>query len=288
MSFTVTERPDGSTNRSIEDSGKSGQRTLQRVFDVIGPATADEIEYELAFGVPRVGDPYGAYLSLWCRSVNTQRVSPILCRVTASYKGNSGTEEQEDNPLLQPADISFSTLTSEEAIDEDINGNPIATVNGEPLSGLTMPISDLACTITRNLAAFNPSSIYLYTNKTNSSSFLGFPSGTLRIADIQARSVFSDSFAYWVVSVTIHARKPLRTTDDRAWWKRLRHEGFYIDDGSGNIIRAVDADGQPVTSPVPIILDGVNDGEEETDKSVAYWAEFQVFDEIDFNSLGIL
>lgn len=287
MTFVVTEKPSGSTASSIDDSGKTGERTLQRVFQVTGPVTANDIEFELAPGVPRKGQAYGSFLSLWCRNVSVSRVSPILAEVTASYKGNAGTDESEDNPLLQPADISFSTLTSEEAIDEDINGDPVATVNGEPLSGLTMPISDLACTITRNLPSFSPSSIYTYMNKVNSDTFFGFPAGTLRIADINARSVFSNDFGYWVVSVTFHARKPWRTTDAKAWWKRVRHEGFYIDDGSGNIIRAVDAEGQPVTSPVPIQL-GANEGEEETDKSVAHWKEFEVFNTTAFSGLNLL
>lgn len=295
MSYEVTERKlDDAMQSSISDSGRTGERTITRVFDVTGPVSARTGEYELAFGVPRRGEVHPQFLFCWCRQVSSRRVSPILTEVTCTYKGSAGEDEAANNPLLQPAEIRFGTITSEEAIDEDVNGNPISTFNGEPIMGVTKPFSDLSIQIKKNIAAFAPLSFYGYIDRVNSDTFLTMPAGTLRIASIAADPVYTEDFAYWTVTVGIQARKPIRSTVDRAWWKRLRHEGYYVidPDNTDQLVHAA-KEGQNVRSPVPIKynpddLSDADNGKEETDTEVGHWIEFEIFEQVSFSSMGII
>lgn len=285
MTFDVQESWDGQTlSTSLEASGLRGSATKNRAFTVVASqAGATTLQVVGAPGIPRLRDPYPSNFFLRCRGHTVTQRGPLLFDVIAMYQSNTPDPNNADNPLLLPAEIEFEDISSEEETDEDIDGNPIATVNGEPLSGVTMPLTDIGWTVTRNLPTFNGFAVGAYTNKVNSAPFLGWPAGTVRIAGIRARTVYTEDFEYMTVSVRFHGRIALRTTNDKAWYRRVRHEGFYVKVGS-DIVRAVDANNEPVTSPVPIKLDGT----EEADKSVAYWREFQVMGLVDFNQMNLL
>jgi hypothetical protein len=160
------------------------------------------------------------------------------------------------------------------------------TACGEPVMGITRPISDLGIRLQKNFASFDPASFYTFIDCVNSDTFIGFPPGTLRIANIGADEQFytdenGNSIPFWSVQVEIHARKPYRTTPDKAWWKRYRHEGFYVKSGSQNV-RAVDGNKEPVSQPVQ--LD--EDGNKLADQTQSTWVQRQVFAPVSFASMG--
>lgn len=287
MSFSVVEQYQGANLTSqLDDNGITGNASVTRVFNVVPDTpTFDVLDVSAATGIPRNGDIHPSNFALVCRSKNVRQVHPGYFEVECTYTAKTSEPEDEaaGNPLEEPAVIEVSAITSEEPIDEDVNGDPIATVNGEPIVGLTMAVTDMAVKVTRNLPTFNIWSIAAYTNKVNSTTFLGSPAGTVRIMDIQASSELSDEFEYWKVSVTFHIRRGLRTTDAKAWYKRVKHEGYYVKVGS-DVKRATDSDGNPVVSPVPL----KSDGTEETDKSLASFLEFQVYESVDFNAMNLL
>ena len=245
--------------------------------------------------------PY--FRQLRCTGIDISRQGPLHFDVTADYASQPYKEGNEDDPaqspVTQPTIISYFTITSEEPIEDDIENKAIATVNGEPIEGITRPISDLGVRLQKNFTTFDPASFYLFIDCVNSDTFLGFPPGTLRIANISADEQFyvdqdDNETPYWSVSVEIHARKPYGVPAEKAWYKRARHEGYWVlyDDpfGSGELIgpaRAVDEQGNP--SPKPVLLD--DDGTalpipEDSMSIEAKYLLFPVFEQVNFSSMG--
>lgn len=282
--YSVIEQFSGDTAGSRSDDGKTGSSDAQRVFNVVSlNGSGSSVGAKLAPGIPRIGFAHPDNFYLRCRSVDCNRRSPIMYEVTANYFAD--TQDPENSPLNEPPKITFSTITSDEEIDEDIDGNPLVTVNGEPYEGITMSVEDLSMTITRNLPTFNPTSIYTYVNKVNSAQFFNFPAGTVRCVDINASQATAEqNFEYWVASVTFQMREPLRVPPQKAWWKRVLHQGYIVKDRDGNPVTASTINGQDVTKPILL----KDDGTPETDPEQGTWRTFQIYGTADFNQMNLL
>lgn len=259
----------------------TGSAEFTEPWTVASTSPSNALLVKLFAPIPRKGNTHPDDSSLRVRTVAVTQVSPIYFEVEVTYFASS---ELGEDPLNEPAKISITTISSTEEIDEDINGDALQTVNGEPLVGATEVIPDLAITVQRNLPSFDPFSVYEYVNKVNSDSFLGFPPGTVKITDIRANNVITDDYDFWSASVTFQAREPIRTTAEKSWWKRLKHQGLKIKDSEGNIVTAIDDNQVEVTSPVSIKLDGT----EETDKTKAHFKEFETVGKIAFAGLNLL
>jgi hypothetical protein len=248
--------------------------------------------------VPADKSPHPYFHGLRCNNVSVQRRGALHFEVSVSYESPPYKEPdengQEQGPLAQPTQINYFSITSEEAIEDDRTGKPIVTKNGEPIEGLTRPISDLGIRLQKNFASFDPATFYLYSDCVNSDTFLGFPPGTLRIASIQADEQFytdeeGNEIVYFNIQVEIHARKPYQVPAAKSWYKRVRHEGYYVkESGSTNrAVRAIDKEGMPVSKPVlldeegfqlPIPADALS--------LTANYLLFEVFEQISFASMG--
>jgi hypothetical protein len=121
-------------------------------------------------------------------------------------------------------------------------------------------------------------------NKVNSTAWYGLPAGTVKISDIQARSVFSEDFAYWDVSISFQVRRGFGSvTDANAWYYRTAHQGYLVNN-AGDIVYAKDDDGNTVAQPVMLNLTtGV-----QLAAGVGAYIEFEVLESIDFNTLNLL
>jgi hypothetical protein len=299
MSWDVKESWQGDqTGVTVSDNGNQGTTDVTRVFT----AVADQAGYRtidalLAPGVPRKNDPYPTNFALRARRFSVVNEGPLYFIITVSYTANvSDPNDESQNPLSMPAEIEFSDVTQEVEIDEALevnpprplvgDGYPIETINGEPIRGVTQPFTDLTFTIQRNLPTFDPSSISEYTNKVNSTPFLGCPAGTVRIMGIKANSVFSEDFAYWNVSITFQVRRGRGPVpDERAWWFRTAHQGYMVRTTSNGPIDVVKTPGK-VTTPQPVMIDlatGI-----QLPAGEGAFIEFRVLDEIDFNELDLL
>jgi len=278
---------DGSTQAATDGTGSS---SASRKFTVTvnNLPTADSSLTVLGHpSVPKVNSSHPTHLYFRCEGVDATRVSPILFEVVASY--STETADPEDNPLNEPPDITFSSTSVDGPVDEDIDGDPIQTINGEPIHGVTMPFADMEANITKNILTFNPVSIYVYTNAVNSTTFMGFPPGVVRCSKVSAKQVITEQLSYWTVSVTVQFRKPVNTTDEKSWWKRVRHEGLKVkvvdpDSGLDTYPPVLDENGKEITKPVMIKL---SDGTAETDKDVGHWIEFEVHRQQDLNGMGL-
>lgn len=201
------------------------------------------------------------------------------------YRGEVGPSGIDSSPLDLPVSVVWRGSTTDEAIDEDWNGKPIVTANNEPIDGLTERLTDDVVTIQKSYLTVNRYALRAYRRAVNSDTFLGWPPGTARIIDDQAVAVFvSGIIRYWDVTVSIQFREPFRTTPDKAWYKRVRHEGFLVRDNPGDPPHiAWDGNKTPVTSKVLL----KENGTEETDPAAAHWLQFQTLGSLPFNALGL-
>ena len=86
------------------------------------------------------------------------------------------------------------------------------------------------------------------------------------------------------MTASIRFRYPFNTTPEKAWYARVRHEGFYEKLSDGRIVRAIDDNGEPTTKPVLLKEDGTR----ETVSENAYWLEFKRYQPLPYNVLGLL
>ena len=291
------------TSASASDNFRKFQIKLQRAYQCV--TSPDETESGVYNGtdlqgnqLPQLGARFGLdYPFAYADNISIERTSPILFIVTVDYTGElgPGDSNNENNPLFAPPRIDWDDVESEQEIDEDFDGNPIQTINGEPIEGVKALIPDQTVAIKRNMLLFNPYVQARYRRAVNSDIFLGWPPGTAKLMKLSASNVPNDQGGYWEVSAQIQFRYPYRTTPEKAWYSRVRHEGYYerveaIGPGSPTrIVRAVDANKEPVTKPVLLNargfrIPGVEPGEVQT----AHWLEFKLYDSLPYSALGLL
>lgn len=295
----------GNAADSAQDaSGKNGQRSDRLNYTVVplDPSLydANKVLAKLAasYGF-RCGNlhPYDNGLTL--RSVRVNRLGPAFYSLETSSQSaasaGGGGATPGSSPLDDIPEVETSFAGSEAELDQDINGNPIVTKNGEPLLGVQDEINELVITVSRNLPAWD----YLLANQymgsgktppaTNADTFLGFAPGAARLKGLSAKSVASDGFLYFRATAIVQFRAAAPgSTVAKAWWQRIRHEGYIVRDAAGDARakwhHAYDGAETKnlVTSPVQLKLDGT----QETDPALAHWLEFQTSPSLDYAALG--
>tara|TARA_R110002167_G_scaffold129176_1_gene311940 strand:- start:2896 stop:3819 length:924 start_codon:yes stop_codon:yes gene_type:complete len=275
--------------------GRKRTITVTEVWQVIVEPD-DFIEAALlANDLPQIRDIYvkgnQVYPHIRVTKQDPSQISPILFHVQITYEGELGPDDN-NNPLDDPPDLSWGKTETDEALDEDFNGTAIVTANGEPIEGVTMKVSDLLLTIKRNYAFINLPVTYTYLHSVNSDIFAGFAPGLARLTQFSATEVYAEEYGgYWEVTAGIQFRYPFNTTPERAWWARVRNEGYYVrrreDDA---IIRAFDAGNkEPTTRPVLLDTEGYAlEIPEPPTAPEAVWLEFQRYAELPYASLGLL
>lgn len=211
--------------------------------------------------------------------VDPVRVSPIQFTTTVTYTTASGG----GNPLNEPAIVSWRTIKEMGEIDEDINGKPLVTANGEKIKGITRPFSNLAAVIKKNVATFNQQNFSAYIDHVDTSGILGSQVGTAILDDVSADQVVG-AFTYFQMTSVIIFREPIRTTAAKAWFARVLHEGYNVKNDDGNIVRATDENGEFESSPVRL----KSDGKRETAADAAHYLEFELLPTANLTTAGIL
>lgn len=268
------------------DGGRKYKATIKEAYQVVCDATDTLRDVSNGTGFPKLNDLYPGSVQIRVTSVSPRQVSPIFWIVEITYEGNFGPQGITESPLNEPPIIKWGKIESDEPIDEDRDGKPIVTVNNEPIEGVTKKISDLTVQIQRNFAAINLPATYKYLNSVNSDNFLGFSPGVVRLTEFGAGEVFAESIGgYWQVNAGFQVRWPYRTTAQKAWYARVRHEGFLEKNTEGKIVPAMDDDNlQQVTKPVLLKLDGTR----ERNRDNAVWLEFPLYDPLPYSLLGLL
>lgn len=212
--------------------------------------------------------------------------------VTAEYASAPYSQSDNNHPLNQPTLISYGSVTSEEAIDEDWNGLPIATKVGERFQNVTRQFTDQTIQLKKNVIDYDPSAFDMFRDAVNSDSYLTFPPGRLKVMTITADEQYYEGVPYWTVTANLQDRKPYRLTNYKAWWKRIRHEGFYQAvpnrAADGAPARCLDYFKQPATTPQPLDANGVQIAlrPDNTPASDVVWLEFQLYPYVPFAAMG--
>jgi len=246
--------------------------------------------------LPAYGARHASGEDSFLKTKTAEPVGPISWIVTLNYEG-----KRFDSTV----DIEWSDSTSTEPIDRDYAGVAIVTANYEQVEGLTMEISDPVAVIRRRFFTFDSYVLAAYRHATNSDTFLGWPPGTARIVGYSAKNQFKFGLPQeqWDVTARIQFRLPLMgATAAQAWYKRWRHQGLLVrnlipnpdagDPGAPafipgtirDIARGRDANGQEVTTPVLLKLDGT----QETNPDLAVWKYTQIYNSLPYASLGLL
>jgi hypothetical protein len=272
---------------SIESqTGETITASLTAGWQVEHTATATEAQIIFADGIPKLGSWYPG-TSIPCTSISKpERLSPIYSIVITTFSAERSRQQPDpfqSSPLNAPAEIQWGDSQSNEPIDQDVDGNPIVNANGEAIDGITMDLPDPVLSVTKNFATYNPHLIYQYRRSVNSDTFYSFPPGTARLVSQSATRVI-DETPYWKVNARIQFRYPINTTAEKAWYARVRHEGFKVKQGS-DIVHAVDDSTPPQRVVKPVLLK--LNGEEEKDKDAAVWLEFKRYNALPYNALGL-
>ena len=289
---------------SLTDKFRTAQAAFTSAYQVFTTPQATVDDVVQGQGIPAAGSSYSpAYPYVFADQARPQRISPVYWIVTVNYNGEIkfGPGNQSESPILSAAKIDWDDVETEEEIDEDYDGNPIVTKNNEPIQGLKRLFADQTVTIRKNMLVFNPFVQAAYRESVNSDLFLGWPPGTGKMQKLQGVSVKDPNVGgggYWEVTAVIQFRYPYRTTPDKAWYKRVRHEGYYkrLDivgpPAPGRlpyqIIRAM-RNGEPVTRPVLLDENGYQLADVEPPNTVqAHWLEFKLYNPLPYGALGLL
>jgi len=269
---------DGGTVTTPKADATDKQYAITEGYQVTCTADTTFFEVQQATGVPQNGDQHSSGEAVFVTASNPTRISPIFWQVIIGYEGES--------PDPDAVEVEWSDVTSTEPIDRDYSGKAILTVNGEQVDGLTMEVPDQIAVITKKYRTIDLPSVAAYRNATNSDTFLGWPPGTARLIGFSARNryKYNQPQEQWTVTARIQFRKGLAgATDAQAWYKRWRHEGFYVKSGS-IVVRALDDNGQETVKPVLL----KSDGTQETDPAAALFYYTQVYGSLPYSGLGLL
>ena len=256
--------------------------SFQKGFQILTTPNVNPLEVYQAPGIPAAGSSFSEQFPyVWCKRASLVQASPILWFVTVYYEGT--LSDNFNSPLLDPPDIDWDDVSTEEEIDTDFDGKPIVTKNNEPIEGVRAEFPDQTLSIRRNLATFSPYLQARYRRSVNSDTFQGWPPGTGRLVKYSAKRVRDALNGYWVVNATIQFRFPFRVPAAQAWYARVRHEGYYVREGD-YIWRACDQRGEPVTNKVLLKEDGTR----EFNANNAYWQTFKRYEPLPYSALGLI
>ena len=253
--------------------GRKKELRFREGWQVLCDPDDDSEAVSQAADLPQAGDLYPGTTSIMCRNKKLNKISPIFWIVELEYTGEIGPGGFQDFPENRPAEVNWGKVDSTEEIDKDNSGNAIATVNGEPIKGVTKQLSDLVATIKKNYAAVDLAATHQYLHSTNSDTFLGFAAGTGRMTGFSANEKNADGAdgTYYEVTVTVQFRYPYNTTAAKAWYARVLHQGHRLNTGE--------------IKSSPVLLTSA--GAREEDPASADFLEFQIYDSLPYNALGL-
>jgi len=279
---SVTRAWSRSSGQGTSDDGNKLTLSFSEGYQVVHTVDTTDLELLKASGLPLIGSLFPGTFAA-CKTIGPiTRIGPIYSIVAVSYEGEVGPNV-DDSPINQPPVYKWTDTTSNEPIDQDWDGNPICTVLGEAIEGVTMDIADQSLSITRNYLLFSPWITHNYRHAVNSDPFANYAPGTARLISFSADSVSNEGFPYWVVNATIQFRFPYNTTPAKAWYARTRHEGYYVKVGN-RIVRATDDNKEPTTKPVLLKADGTR----ELNPANAIWLEWKRYNSLPYSALGLL
>ncbi len=276
------------------DFGKIADRTIRRQWLALtdtryyseGALLADAI----AFGsTPPVPTPYldshpdlSAFLCKRLRA-RQERKSPLHWIIEAEYDTKPFDQNQDQTPLNRDAEITWSTIKYQKAVERDINGNGI--VNSAGIAFNPPPLKDLSrwtCSVAKNVSSV-PTNVLTYRDKLNSGTFtIDGISVAAKVAKIQSIQI-----SKWKVEGEEWYRTfacTLEFDDIDKWKGKYLQQGIVQKSGSDRI-PCVDKHGQPVRFPVPLTAAGAQLSDPTTTNVV--FTDYDIYESMDFSALPL-
>lgn len=273
--------------------GQVGLGSSSRKLTAISDDPVNDTEFTVlsASGIPYVTELHPRKASHYCTGVRVKRLAPYMWEIDADYEVPV-LSIQGGSALSKAPVYEWSGIASEEPIDEDVDGNAIQTQPGEAFDPpVTAERFDQRMSVQKFLPSFNSLFYSTYLGAVNSDSFAGYPAGTVRCVNISARSITNGPTTIIDATFEFQVRRGApRTTDARAWWKRVKAQGHYVRSViSDAVVRARDGDGSGIygyetVTPVP---HQVATGYQIFPPTPAEWYEFEVYHSLPFALLGI-
>jgi hypothetical protein len=277
-----TRRITGTGLTAETDGKKSGRQLSEYAWDILTDGTETEHSVRWKVPLPRRGDPHPENTYFRCRMIRVVQKSSIHFEAFAEYalddRGKDSEDEEENNPLAQPAKVKYGHASKDEAIDQDRTGKPVCTVLGESFDPpISRPFGGRVITVEKNLPSFNPHFYDTYFDTPNTDTFLGYPAGTLICDFVDGDETEEGDLHYFkAVGQFRHLPQGRMSSLERTHWRRVRAEGYYIMPDSGlPVAEHARKKGELVTKPV---LHKVSNGKLITDATLAEWYEFDVME----------
>lgn len=270
-------------NRS-SDLNEKGERTYTLTYDVEtdDPETGAGAVRE-AVGWFR-GEPYSTSTEFdpgaFCVGINSSCKDDdgLGWTVTVNFgPPPQGQDSPTENPLNQPAQVSWSFSGFTRPVDQTIDGEAIVNTAGDPFANaIERDDSRPLLSISRNEASFNASLAYSYRDTVNSDSFMGAGPGQVKVSNISGDRQYDPNFGfYWTVSYEFEFNSEGFETKIVA--AGLRQKG---DNGKPENILV---QGQPINDPM--LLD--KKGKQLKPGAPPHVQEFKIYNETSFSAFNL-
>jgi len=277
-----------------EVSKRKGIRRYTRVFRVTTDSNSDDANMVLAAaGLPGPGAVYPTDMGAWLRRrrARNESFSKRVWIVTLAY---SSEYELSDNPLDDPARISWGTETYQAPAVKDRDGEALLNSAGDPFDPPAMQDKSRVVAHVRKNVSTIPAWFFGYKDTVNSSAFtldgVAFGEGVAKIRSLElSEPQERNDIAYRTLSICIeffNSNEYCESAED-AWalcvldsGMRRRHPD------SGELVDCINnGDGQSVSSPA--LLDGSGEQIEDPSPADAVYLPFHVYYKADFNALPL-
>lgn len=158
--------------------------------------------------VPQIGDTFSALgdtdTNATCVAVRPARTkNPRVWMVEADFDTDRLVSGIVNNPLSQPPEISYATVTIEKPLMRDVTGVLIRNSAGEPFDPpLLYPVKRLQVTITENLAAYDAEEGADYAGAVNDDTYGVWPPYTVKLVDrVGKRGIGYGQIYYQVTTI---------------------------------------------------------------------------------------
>ena len=277
-------------------SGGDGRQATDEYTVIMSSMTElDRVTVLSASGIPAYGAAHPKDAGMFVWNKNSKRVDALKYTVEVTYRTLKGVWY----PMAPGSTftdvyphISMTTQSTQELIQNDVNGNAIVTTTGEPIEGIMEDVNDPVITIVRNFASWSFAGVASYRNAINSDTFLSFTAGQLRIVSLSVQpnritAGTGSTVDYFTGTVVMAARSDPPGAAGKAWWRRVLNQGYYQSvagaPGPSGVpaVRILDNNGDPMISPT--LLDQYG---QPTD--TAHWLYFQTRPSMAFSGLNFI
>jgi hypothetical protein len=297
-------------NRSLSWSGQGGRSYTQQLRIItddptMGPrAVAKALSFKVGaqYSHPITTSAtewdYGNYLQGFDLKEEGDDGKQWLCTLDFgpfnwAEQGGATTEaagEGQTDPFKVPIKVSFGTAKYEREITLDMRGKPIVNSVGEPFDPpMKRDDSRGVLTLVRNEPTFNSAYVATFKDTCNQDIFLTiYKANTVKCSDVTAERDYQADWGYfWVVTYIFEIRESITLDDGTVitdgWNEYVLNKGLheYDPDGGPGSLKPIIIGSSPVTSPVPI---GVNGDYKPTNEP--YYRAFQIYPLQDFNKFA--